>query len=394
MSIKSSLWNLRKKGLRMAKVLGGAPRATGLVGLSMEQAQVVYGDREDVDIHSFVRKNGTALLSPKHLPEDAAFHCDLFGFPQRIPDYDAVVLDIRNSTFTFQHHHLIDDQRRVIYEPHLKFEDLSVQKAFLTKGEKLNGTVAYLGNTLFCQYAHWLQMQLPLLAAYWELFGKENIDYYYIGDGQIKAFAEESLLQMGIRREQIVGDPCYADRSLIAVKNSQVHEDHPIRQGFRIDEYSFHFLQQNLFRARPSEEGKKLFVMRGEVSGRRELNLPELRAALEPQGFRFVTTQGKTMKEEADLFGNADVIVAVHGAALHNLLFARPGTKVIEIFPYDYFEESNYVFACHGGFDYYYLVGEPVGNEDRTLSLMERNRADVRVNPDKLLRLCRQTEIL
>ena len=32
-------------------------------------------------------------------------------------------------------------------------------------------------------------------------------------------------------------------------------------------------------------------------------------------------------------FSNADIVVAVHGAGLTNLLFARPGTAVIELFP-------------------------------------------------------------
>lgn len=391
--IKKRIWKLYKGAVRNLRILTGAPRAKGMVALSLEEAQAVYGGRKDVTVHSFFRKNETAIVPPKHLPEDSAFACGLFSFPQSISDYEAVVLDIHNPDFTFQHHHLLDDQRRVIYEPHLTFGDLAVSKQFLVPCKKHNGTVAYLANTLFCQYGHWLQMQLPLLMVYWETFGKENIDYYYIGDGQIKDFAEESLLQMGIRKEQIIGFPCCADRSLIAVKNSRVDEAPPFRQGFRMDEYSFRFLQQSLFKARPAADGKRLFVMRGNVSGRKELNLPAVQKALEPLGFRFVFTQGKTMQEEADLFGNADVIIAVHGAALHNLLFARPGTKVIEIFPYDYFEESNYIFCCHGGFDYFYLIGEPVGNEGKGLSLMERNRADVRVDIGKLIRLCKQAGV-
>jgi len=161
-----------------------------------------------------------------------------------------------------------------------------------------------------------------------------------------------------------------------------------------MDEPSHRFLQENLFQPGEPVAGKRLFVMRGEVSGRRELNLPEVKEALEPLGFEFVTTQGMTMQQEADLFGNADMIVAVHGAALHNLLFARPGTTVIEIFPYDYFEESNYVIANHGGCNYFYLIGDRLAGSPCGDSLMERNRADVVIGVEKLMRLCTEAGVL
>jgi len=385
--IKQHLWTLRRKIIRQAKVVAGVPRATGLVGLSKEGATAAYGARADVTIHTFFRESQTPLISPKSLPEDRRFPQVVSLFPEKNADYEAVLLDIRNPDFTFQHHHLLDDEHRVIYEPQMQFEQLPVKDKFLVDCRKLNGTIAYLANTMFCQYAHWLQRQLPMLQAYWELFGKENIDYYYIGDGQIKDFAEESLLRLGIRREQIVSFPCRGDRALGCVKFVATEMRAAPRVGLRMDESSYRFLKENLFQPGTPVAGKRLFVQRGEVSGRRELNLAAVREPLEPLGFEFVGTQGMTMQAEADLFGNAKVIVAVHGAALHNLLFARPGTIVIEIFPYDYFEESNYVIASHGECDYYYLIGEPLPESIEGFSLLKRNRADVRVHPDKLLRL-------
>ncbi len=393
MTIKKQIWNVRKELIRLFRILIQTPRAMGMVALSRDVAEAAYGSRPDVTIHSYVRKSGTVLIPPKHLPEDQTFSHNTSRFPERLPDYDAVLLDIRNPDFTFQHHHLLDDDRRVIYEPNMKLDQLPIKEKFLVECKKLDGTVAYLANTLFCQYAHWLQTQLPLLPSYWETFGKENIDYYYIGDGKTKDFAEESLLQLGIRKEQIVDFPCRADRSLISMKFRDIDPSPAMRVGMEMDEESYRFLKENLFQAREPVAGKRLFIQRGEVSGRRELNLPEIKEALEPLGFEFVTTQGMTMQQEADLFGNANVIAGVHGAALHNLLFARPETKVIEIFPNDYSEESNYVIANHSRCDYHYLIGEPVGNSFEGLDLLKRNRADVRVDSEKLLRLCKRAGI-
>ncbi len=40
---------------------------------------------------------------------------------------------------------------------------------------------------------------------------------------------------------------------------------------------------------------------------------------------------GLSITEQANIFYHADVVVAVHGAALANLAFCRPGTKIFEI---------------------------------------------------------------
>ena len=42
---------------------------------------------------------------------------------------------------------------------------------------------------------------------------------------------------------------------------------------------------------------------------------------------------GMSVSEQAQLFANAEAVVGVHGAALTNLVFAAPGTRVVEIFP-------------------------------------------------------------
>jgi|GEM_PF-6221111 len=139
---------------------------------------------------------------------------------------------------------------------------------------------------------------------------------------------------------------------------------------------------------------KKIFVTRGNVKIRRELNLAQIKAALEPHGFVFMSMEGKTMQEEADIFGNADVVMAVHGSALHNTLFSRPGTKVIEIFPYEYFDNSNYIIASYSSCDYHYLIGEPLPTENKPVTYEDRNAVDIRVNPKKLLQLCTQIGVI
>lgn len=92
--------------------------------------------------------------------------------------------------------------------------------------------------------------------------------------------------------------------------------------------------------------GALLFFSRGDAKLRRLLNEAELEAIAARHGFqRFVAASGDHA-EQVRRFGNADVIVAVHGAGLANLLFARPGTAVIELFPED-FVKSTYLWLCN-----------------------------------------------
>ncbi len=388
--VKQYLWDLRKKIIWQYRVeKGELPRA--LISLTLENARRFYGKRKDVAIHSFVKRGDFTLIEPKHLPEDSTFSDSRFHFPQQTRDYEAVVLDVRNPKFTFRHLHLLDHRNRVIFFPQVEFRELPIQKQVLADCKKLKGTVTYLANSAFYQYSHWLQLQFASLTSYWELFGKENIDYYYVGEGEPADFVLESLRQAGVRPEQIISEPCQGDRSLISLMYIN-HNPPEFQSGFEMNLHSYKFLTDTLFKPQPPEPGqvlpKKIYVMRGTVGGRRERNFEEIRAALEPRGFTCMSMDGKTMQEEADLFGHADVVVAVHGAALHNQLFARPGTKVIELFAYDYFEPSNYIIASHCGCDYYYLIGESLGDSDPDLSFIGRNRADIVVDPEKLLRLC------
>jgi glycosyl transferase family 61 len=80
-----------------------------------------------------------------------------------------------------------------------------------------------------------------------------------------------------------------------------------------------------------------LYVTRGDVANtRRYVEEPELWPALEERGFTRLDPGSVSVREQIDRFAAAEVIVAPHGAALANLVFARPGVRVLELFAPDY----------------------------------------------------------
>ena len=74
---------------------------------------------------------------------------------------------------------------------------------------------------------------------------------------------------------------------------------------------------------------RKIVVLRPGAKTRRMTNSDELLLAL--KGWETVVLETMTVREQMKTFAEATHIVAAHGAGLVNLLWCRPGTKVIEI---------------------------------------------------------------
>ncbi len=80
-----------------------------------------------------------------------------------------------------------------------------------------------------------------------------------------------------------------------------------------------------------------LYVTRGTTPGtRRYVEEAALWPALAERGFARLDPGSVSVQEQIDAFAAAEVVVAPHGAALANLVFARPGARVLELFAHDY----------------------------------------------------------
>jgi capsular polysaccharide biosynthesis protein len=81
----------------------------------------------------------------------------------------------------------------------------------------------------------------------------------------------------------------------------------------------------------PSPPRERLFVSRRDAKVRRLVNETEVEAALAPLGFSTIVPGEMTVREQIRRFSRAQIIVGAHGAAFGNLVFAPPGTRIIEI---------------------------------------------------------------
>jgi hypothetical protein len=133
----------------------------------------------------------------------------------------------------------------------------------------------------------------------------------------------------------------------------------------------------------------RLYVGRDDAGNRRVRNQSEiLEHVLSPIGFEHVRWDGRSIREQAALFGRADVVVAANGAALSNLVFCRPGTRVIVLHRPTYLSPVFYQLSHTVGLDYYHLTGEattPVTPKD--------SASDFCVNPESLVELLKFAEV-
>jgi hypothetical protein len=81
----------------------------------------------------------------------------------------------------------------------------------------------------------------------------------------------------------------------------------------------------------PGPPERLIYIKR--TTSRRVANAPELEELLGKSGFEVHVMEDLTVAEQIELFRHAAFVIGVHGAALANLVFCPPGTKVIELAP-------------------------------------------------------------
>jgi len=96
-----------------------------------------------------------------------------------------------------------------------------------------------------------------------------------------------------------------------------------------------YFLCQGLLPAALSQTKssgcKRLYITRRKARWRKVTNEKKLDLFLQSHGFQSVALEDYGLAEQIRMFHEAEYIVGPHGAGLTNLVFCKPGTRVLEI---------------------------------------------------------------
>jgi hypothetical protein len=339
---------------------------------------------EALKIHNKYIQINKIIEEDKIQPAEHLEGQQLEGLQGFVATTETVLLDIADCGFSFRDNFLFNQELNAIGETRTEELDrlfpVPVYYKVLSTPTKLKGTVAYLSDPDPGNYYHWMCRTLPLLRIYQKFFDLQEIDFFYVGQLSLASFHKESLTQAGVSISKVRQEACTADRLVVAITSRSIQYGDPINKAA-------YLFSRNLFYNSASfkmtDKKRRIYVKRGNVNRRKLINETQVIALLKKYRFEIMEMDNKTVQEQAEIFSQAEAIVALHGAALTNLLFIQPGVKVIELIPYGYVNNCFYVIASYGEADYFYLQGEEI----RKSQINVRN-IDVFINIQKLERIC------
>jgi capsular polysaccharide biosynthesis protein len=216
-------------------------------------------------------------------------------------------------------------------------EDHGMMRRFtLPPAQLLQGKSVLLGSTGGNTYHHWMMEVIPRL----RLLGEAGLDVrsfdHVLVNSTMHEFQRESLASLGIKKEYIrtfrKGTRYICETLYLASL--------PGLLGRPLN-VTCDFLRKIFLESTSIKSARKLWIGRKAQLSRSLQGADEIEQCLRQRGFENFEPGDWTVRKQAQAFFGADWVVAVHGAALTNLAFCRPGTRVIELF------SSEYVNPCY-----------------------------------------------
>jgi capsular polysaccharide biosynthesis protein len=222
-----------------------------------------------------------------------------------------------------------------------RWEGDVTSRPWLPGKQRIDGCVAVLNTRFSHNFYHWMIDILPRLMPLRRI-GAEA-DYYLIDC--LSPFQQNVLAALGIARHQLIQPHCRllleAEQLLVpSMPTPACLRDlgQTLASGLGVD--------------RPVQFTRRIFISRRMTGTRTLTNETELEKLLHANHFETHFMEQYPLAKQARLIRESDVIVATHGAGLANLVFARPGTRVIEIMPAGRYNATCYpkksrVFGLH-----------------------------------------------
>tara|TARA_R100000027_G_scaffold61041_3_gene52145 strand:- start:9366 stop:10484 length:1119 start_codon:yes stop_codon:yes gene_type:complete len=196
--------------------------------------------------------------------------------------------------------------------------------------QSIEGTVVVLAVAAGGNYFHWLTEALPRICLLEKsgLGSLSDVDSFVINSGP--PFIAESLEILGIE----------TGRCIAADWNTHIEARElwvPSLPGVTLNPpaWACEFLRERLLPHRTvSGKGRRLYIRRGQTTRRFVRNEEEIVSLLEDFGFVSIDPGAHSLKDQMGMFAEAEIVIGSHGAALANLLWCKPGTKVLELLPH------------------------------------------------------------
>lgn len=262
-----------------------------------------------------------------------------------------------------------------------------MRRFFLSPSRHLRGQSLLLAATGGDNYFHWMLDVLPRIKLILEAGKRLNqFDHILINSGQ-KTFQQETLAKFGIQPDQLVamGPRSRYRCDQLWVPSLPAVLGHPTPSNVR-------FLRSVFLEGKPGAARRRILVGRAEGRSRQTKGWKEVCNMLFPFGFEEIEPANLTVQEQAAVFSEAEWVVGIHGAALANLAFCRPGTRVVEILGRDYVNPCYRALSDAAGLRYHALIG---GSWSRSpVFRLDQPGAPIDLAPNKARRFFRHIGLI
>ena len=230
----------------------------------------------------------------------------------------------------------------LIHNSNIK-DNIVFKKGTPRKLRNLNGSVLSLltGGAGNESYYHWLSDVLPRLGLCDRTVSLSEIDFFLLPD-DVKKFQNETLDCLNIPKNKRLSSEKFRHikaKKLIVTDHPVVTSVRGIKDNHNIPVWIILWLR-NVFLNKNTAINKKhknkIYIDRSETTNNFQpsrfiSNEDEIKKYLLKNNFILAKLHEMKFSEQIDLFYNAECIIGLHGAGLANLVFCKPGTRIIEL---------------------------------------------------------------
>jgi len=222
--------------------------------------------------------------------------------------------------------------REAVYGEEFCDTDPSYNYLFLPKAVSLPGSWTSIISLWSSGYYHWFMDALPRLALLADMPPETGV----LVRGPLLRYQRESLQILGIEHR-------VRETSETHLLIEKYFFSSPVGMTGCTNPYSVKWLREKFLVHRAAiETPKRFFILRkGKTRGIR--NEEEVSDYFCSQGWTLIDLETLALSEQISLFQNAEAIAGEHGAGFSNLLWCRPGCRVLELCA------DNFLNGCYEG---------------------------------------------
>jgi hypothetical protein len=187
-------------------------------------------------------------------------------------------------------------------------------------------------------YFHWMFDVLPRLKILKKIIKKQKNIYYLLPSLRYE-FQKETIKKLKISLNKCLSSDEFkhiSSDNLIVADHPYTFDNNPSKSILHIPSWIIKWLKQKLFFNKKVKNNypKKIYIDRSDSNFskiRYITNEDEVKNTLKLENFSFVSLSSISFEQQAQMFYNADIIVGLHGAGFTNIIFSKPGCKIIEL---------------------------------------------------------------